>query len=110
MYRQIGMNYIIALLMTIFFELLFAFLWGVPRRDWKLLIYVNVFTNPLANLAHRVFYSHGFLLHTLLPELWVILVEIWYYHKKENDIPYPTAFAICVNVFSFLIGVLVNEL
>jgi len=104
---------VIALLLTLALEWLFARLWGIRSRDdTKVLILTNILTNPAVNL-----------LHALLAVLWgwpalpvVAALEVgavgieWLCYRALSDIYRPFLFSLCANAFSFCTGYLLQLL
>lgn len=102
------MHYIISLGLTLFLELLLALLWGIRKRDLLLVVLVNLLTNPLVVFTHGLLLPHGFLLHTVLPELCAVATEAAIYCRKKNRIPQPVLFGVLANGFSYGAGVLLQ--
>jgi hypothetical protein len=61
------------LLLTIAFELPFAWLWGAKNKDLLVVLLMNIMTNPLVVMWHYTTWQHGFLISTVLPELAAIV-------------------------------------
>ena len=61
-------SFLTALFLTLAFELLFAWVWGVRKHGLLLVILMNILTNPAVNLLH---YFAVYLLGW--PAFWVIL-------------------------------------
>ncbi len=102
------MHYLISLSLTLLAELLFALIWGIRKKDLLLVGLVNLLTNPLVVLVHGLLLPCGFLVHTLLPELWAMGTEAAIYHRKKNRIPYPVLFGILANALSYSTGFLLQ--
>ena len=97
-----------SLALTLALELLFALLWGVKKRDLPLVALVNVLTNPVVVLCFIVtslYFSAALLPVTLALEAGAVLVE-GYLFATRSDIRFPWLFAVCVNLFSFTVGLL----
>ena len=104
---------VISLLLTLLLEELFALVWGLRGRDLKLVLLLNLLTNPLAVSAH-------FALCRLrsLPELPVVLVieglvvltEGACCRSLGEKIRHPWVFALAVNLFSYGTGVLMQAI
>ena len=100
------MNYVIALGLTLAFELGLALIWGIRKRDLILVVLVNVLTNPAVNLIHSLLLGQSLLFHTVLPELAAVAVEALLYCRLENSIRRPVLFAILANLFSYSMGLI----
>ena len=101
---------ILSLILTLILELVYAFGWGVRKKDLVIVLFVNVLTNPMVVLFHNVTQSHGVLLSIILPELAAVAVEAYLLKRHSRHILYPILFAVCVNAFSFLAGLLIDIL
>ncbi len=99
-----------SLALTLIFEGIFGLIWGVKgRRDWKLLLLVNVVTNPIVVLLYYCVSSR--VLFTAVLEITAVLAEWLAYRRWGGKSLRPAfLFALCANVFSFFIGVLLNYL
>lgn len=96
-------TFIISLSLTLLLELPFAYLWGLRSRcNLKLAVLVNVLTNPAAVLFH----SLG--LPVLPLETAVVVVEAFCYRTRGESIRHPFLLALCANVFSYTIGLVLN--
>jgi len=95
--------------LTLVLEGLFALLWGVKgRRDWLLLLLVNVVTNPIVVTLHLCVSS--FWAFTLLLEAAAVTAE-WLAYRRWGGTTRPAfLFALCANCFSYFSGVLLNLL
>ena len=105
---SIFLSLAISLFLTLVLELGFALLWGVSRRDLLLVALANALTNPVVVLCYTVTVS--FIPRLLTPivavlELGAVAVEGWLF-RTRSDIRYPWIFALCVNLFSFTIGLI----
>lgn len=99
-----------ALALTESAELLFAYLWGLRSRQLTLVFLMNVLTNPAANLLH-VLLVQG-LCWPQIPvvialELAVVITESF---CCRGCVAHPVRFALCVNGFSYGIGLLTQFL
>ena len=98
----------VSLALTLALELLFALLWGVKRQDLPLVALVNVLTNPVVVLCYTaagLYLPVALLPVTLALEVGAVLVE-GYLFTTRSDIRLPWLFAVCVNLFSFTVGLL----
>ena len=107
---QLLHSLLISLLLTLVLELLFALIWGVRKRGLVLVILMNILTNPAVVLLH--FFCIAFLgwtgfLPILVLELAAIVIEGF---CCRGMIRKPWLFAVCVNVFSYAIGELIQLL
>ena len=101
---------LMALSLTLVFELLFALLWRVRKDGLLLVLLMNVMTNPAVNLLH-------YLAVCLLgwPALWVIpVLEIAVVITEgfccKDVIRRPWLFALLINAFSYTMGVVIQQL
>ena len=98
-----------ALTLTLFFELLFALIWGVRNKGLLLVIRMNLLTNPAVNLlwffSRQVGWASNQLLIVL--ELAVVAIEGL---CCRGMIKRPWLFALFVNLFSYTAGELIQFL
>lgn len=90
-------------------ELGLALLWGAGRRDLPLVALANVLTNPVAVLFHALaalFFPAALLPVTLALEAGAVLVEGRLFATR-GGIRFPWGFALCANLFSFSVGLLI---
>ena len=99
-----------SLLLTIAFELPFAWLWGAKKRDLLVVLLMNILTNPLVVMWHYSTWQHGFVISTVLPELAAIVTEALLLRRFTKDTPYPILLGIFINLFSYSVGVVLNFL
>ncbi|MCL2179116.1 MAG: hypothetical protein FWC28_03340 [Proteobacteria bacterium] len=97
----------ISLLATLVLEV--GFFWLMGKRhlgDLRLLVLVNVLTNPIVVLLY--WWAHPYMGRspTLGLELFAIVVEGCYYRKYGRDFKRPFLFSAAANVFSFGLGAL----
>ena len=100
---------LISLGMTLALELGYAWLWGVSNKDYFVVFWMNVLTNPLVVLWHYTFYDLGIWINTVAPELAAVFVEIVAVTFLARNINKPVHFAICVNIFSYFTGIFLNQ-
>lgn len=99
----------ISLILTLLLEGLFALLWGVrTRRDWLLLLLVNVVTNPIVVSLHWLL--GGGVLTTAALECFAVAAEWLAYRQQGRDTRPAFLFSLCANCFSYFSGVLLNIL
>lgn len=99
------LDFALSLLLTLVFEGMIAFVWGLRKRDLLLFVLVNVLTNPAAVLLHALFPGWGV---TAVLEAGVVLVEGVLYQRLGYAVRRPWLFSLCANVFSFCIGLAVD--
>ena len=100
----------VSLALTLVLELGFALLWGAERRDLPLVALANVLTNPVVVLCHALaalFFPTALLPVTVALEAGAVLVEGRLFAAR-GDICFPWGFALCANLFSFSIGLLIQ--
>lgn len=97
----------VSLLLTLLLESLLALLWGVrERRDWLLLLAVNVCTNPAVVSLHQIW--GGGLWVTVGLEGAAVLFEALAYRKWGRDTRPAFLFSLCANCFSYFSGEILN--
>ena len=103
----------ISLALTIICETGFFLIIGKrEKKDLFLLILVNVLTNPIVVLSFwlAVLHTDWNARITLIPlELFAVLMEGYYYSKYGQSFRHPFLFSIAANMFSFWIGVLIQQ-
>ena len=100
----------ISLSLTILLEFLFAFLWRIDKRHFRLVAAVNILTNPIVVGCHiltRLSFPAALTSVTVVLELLAIVAEGIIY-KRRSDIRLPMLFAVCANVFSYSVGVILG--
>lgn len=98
----------LSLLLTWILEMLYALGWGVRGKDLLLILIMNTLTNPLVVLWNSQTVQTGYVISTLLPELAAIAVEALILKKFSKNITYPALLAVCINPFSYIIGLMLN--
>ena len=97
--------------LTLAFELPFAALWGLRRRDLGLCALVNALTNPFVVVC-TLLWRHYVPLPEFLPvaalELAAVVTEGLIYRELGEDIQKPFRFSLCANALSYGLGLLVN--
>lgn len=97
----------VSLALTLLLEGLFGLLWGVRGRgDWRLLLLVNVITNPIVVTLHYCVSSVW--TFTLLLELSAVTAEYLVYRRWGKTTRPAFLFALCANCFSYFTGVILN--
>ncbi len=112
------MNWLLASLgvsraLTLAFELAFALLWGLRGRDLILCVLVNVLTNPPVVLCALLWRTYGpgpGWLPVPFLEAGAVLVEGFFYRRNGERVRRPFLFSLCVNAFSYALGLVFNAL
>ena len=99
-------SFALSLGLTLVFELTFALLWGLRRRDLLLCALVNVLTNPVVVLLYLLF-PHP--VATAVWECTASTVEGWYYRRYGQNIRTPWLFSVLCNGISFSLGLVINH-
>ena len=102
----------LSLCLTIILEFLFAFLWRIDQRYFRLVAAVNILTNPIVVGCHiftRLYFPVAIIYITIVLELSAIVTEGMLY-KRYSDIKLPMLFSLCANLFSYSIGEILNQL
>lgn len=98
---------LLSLALTLVLEGAYGLLWGLKsRRDWLLLLLVNVVTNPIVGLLYHTVSARWLFVAVL--EVAVVLVEWMAYRRWGRDTRPPLLFSLCANCFSFFGGLLLN--
>ncbi len=98
---------LVSLLLTLALEGLFGLIWGLrSRRDWLLLLAVNVVTNPIVVSLYALL-DGGWLVTAAL-EASAVLAEGLAYRKWGQDARPAFLFSLCANCFSYFSGVVLN--
>lgn len=104
---------VLSLSLTLALETGFFLLAGKRnKKDLLLLLLVNVLTNPVVVLSSWlvVLYTDWDVRMMLIPlELFAILTEGYYYKKYGHGFHRPYLFSIASNMFSFWVGVLMQQ-
>ena len=96
---------------SVFFLLFRAMNTNREKKDFKLLILVNVLTNPIVVLSFWLvsIYSDWNTNIAIIPlEFFAVIVEGLYYKKYGQGIKRPFLFSLGANAFSFGIGSLIS--
>ena len=101
----------VSLGLTLAFELPFAALWGLKKRDLTLCALVNLLTNPLVVIC-TLLWRHYVPLPEWLPvallETAAVVTEGLIYRDLGEDIQKPFRFSLCANALSYSLGLLIN--
>ena len=96
-------TFVISLGLTLLLELPVVYLWGVrKRRDLTVAVLVNVLTNPVVVLLHALGCP------ALPLEIGAIAAEGICYRACGEEIRRPYLLALCANVFSYSMGLVLN--
>lgn len=93
----------VSLGLTLLLEVPFAYVWGLRScHNMTVAVLVNILTNPVVVLLN--------ILHVpiLLLEAGAIAVEAVCYHTCGENIRRPLMLALCTNVFSYSVGLLLQ--
>lgn len=101
---------LLSLLLTLVLELPFAWIWGLRKRDLAVVVIMNMITNPLVVLWHHVTLKFGLIVSVLLPEIAAVTAEALILVKFGRSVYRPVLLAICLNVFSYCAGWLLQYL
>ena len=110
---KLWLSLIVSLLLTEAIELVFALVWGVRGRELWLVVLVNLLTNPLAVLGYALLRNvlPWPLLRIQLPiELMVFVLEALLYLRLSRTIRRPLLFALCINLVSYGLGLVIGLL
>ena len=103
----------VSLGLTLFFEGLFALLWGLRGRDLVLCALVNLLTNPplvFLVLCWRRFGPEPAWLPVPFLEALAVWVEGRFYKRDGEKVRRPFLFSLCANAFSYGLGLLVGAI
>lgn len=96
--------------LTILLEFLFAFLWRIEKRNFRLVAAVNILTNPIVVGCHiltRLYFPFILTYVTIVLELLALVAEGIIY-KRRSNIKLPILFSLCANAFSYSVGVVLR--
>ena len=97
----------VSLILTLLLESLFGLIWGVKgKRDWLLLLLVNVVTNPIVVTLHYCVSSAW--VFTAVLEVSAVLAEWLAYRRWGRTVKPAFLFSLCANCFSYFSGLLLN--
>ncbi len=105
---------LLSLAATELFELVFALAFGVrSRRDYFLVLLVNLLTNPAVVLTYCILMRKQLMSPisaTIMLELLAIAVEALCYKLRGDKISHPILFSVGANFFSFSMGMVASLL
>ena len=107
---DIFLNLGVSLTLTLVLESCYAILYHVRGSDLRLVLLVNVLTNPVVVLCHQItgrFWPAGLGLVILVMELWAVGIEGYLYYSRGN-FKHPWRFSVCANLLSYMIGYLLQ--
>ena len=103
----------VSLGLTLLFEVPFAALWGLRKRDLTLCILVNVLTNPvvvLCTLLWRAYVPYPDRPAVAFLELAAVATEGLLYRDLGERIRKPILLSACANALSYSLGLLINHI
>lgn len=100
------------LFLTEVLELLFAFIFGVRRKDLGLVALANALTNPWVVFIFSFFSTETYGYYIVLPilEIAAVTVEAFVYKKYSQTIRYPGWLSVGANLFSLTAGTFIGAL
>ena len=104
----------VSLILTVALETGFFLLVGKRnKKDLLLLILANIITNPAVVLLYwlaSAYTDWNRIIIKIPLELFAVLTEGYYYKKYGRDFKRPYIFSVSANAFSFIIGVIIQNL
>lgn len=98
---------LLSLGLTLVLEGVYGLLWRLKdRRDWLLLLLVNLVTNPIVVTLSRCVGTHWAFVAGL--ETAAVLAEWLAYRRWGRETRPALLFSLCANCFSFFAGLLLN--
>ena len=98
---------LLSLALTLILEGAYGLLWRLKsRRDWLLLLLVNVVTNPIVGFLYHTVSTRWLFVAVL--EVSAVLAEWLAYRRWGRDTRPAFLFSLCANCFSFFGGLLLN--
>ena len=102
---------ILSLILTIILELLISYMLGIRnKKDFKVVILVNIYTNPfvvfLSNIVQLMNNTLLYYCSVFILEIGAIIIEALLYKKYLKDAINPIRLSIYSNIFSFCIGII----
>jgi len=104
---------IISLVLTIILEVVLSYLLGIKKiNDIKLVIFVNIYTNPIVVfLSNIILIMNNMLVYYItvfILEIGAIIIETILYKRYLNENVKHVYLSIYNNIFSFSIGLILN--
>ena len=103
----------VSLGLTLLFEIPFAALWGLRKRDLSLAVLVNLLTNPvvvLCTLLWRTYVPCPDWPAVAVLELAAVVTEGLLYRDLGEHIRRPILLSVCANALSYSLGLLINQI
>ena len=104
----------LSLIMTLVLEIGFFFVTGKRnKKDFLLVVLVNVLTNPIVVLLYWLayLYTNWNMTIVIIPlEISAVLTEGFFYMKYAQSIKRPFIFSITANAFSYFLGILIQRI
>lgn len=102
---------VISLILTIIIEILVSYILGVRKKeDFKLIILVNIYTNPvvvfISNIVQRLNDVIIFSFSIFILEVWAVIIEGLIYRKYLKEKINFVNLSILCNICSFGLGVI----
>lgn len=102
----------LSLILTIALEILISYILGIRNKDdFKIVILVNIDTNPivvfLSNIVQLINNTLVYYCSVLILEIGAIVIEALLYKKYLKENINPVRLSIYSNVFSFCIGIII---
>lgn len=102
---------ILSLILTIILELLISYMLGIRnKKDFKVVILVNIYTNPfvvfLSNIVQLMNNTLLYYYSVFILEIGAIIIEALLYKKYLKGVINPIRLSIYSNIFSFCIGII----
>lgn len=103
---------IISLILTIVLEIVLSYILGIRKsRDFKIIIFSNIYTNPIVVfLANIVYFVNSELIYfysVFILEIGAIIIEALLYKEYLKTFKNPIRLSIYNNIFSFGIGLII---
>lgn len=101
----------VSLGLTLLFEIPFAALWGLRKRDLSLAVLVNLLTNPvvvLCTLLWRAYVPCPDWPIVAVLEIAAVVTEGLIYRDLGEHIRKPILLSVCANAMSYALGLLIN--
>jgi hypothetical protein len=102
---------VLSLILTIALEILISYILGIRNKDdFKIVILVNIYTNPivvfLSNIVQLINNTLVYYCSIFMLEIGAIVIEALLYKKYLKEKINPIRLSIYSNTFSFCIGII----